>query len=84
MKIHDVVSWTMITLSYVQIGLEEFAVQTFFWMRESGVCPNEFTFAFVIFACANLAEHGHCKEAIDLFEKMSRVGKRPDDVTFMK
>ncbi|KAF9609501.1 hypothetical protein IFM89_016587 [Coptis chinensis] len=29
------------------------------------------------------AEHGHCKEAIDLFEKMSRVGMRPDDVTFI-
>ncbi|KAF9612088.1 hypothetical protein IFM89_038007 [Coptis chinensis] len=29
------------------------------------------------------AEHGHCKEAIDLFEKTLRVGMRPDDVTFI-
>ncbi|KAF9596468.1 hypothetical protein IFM89_012173 [Coptis chinensis] len=54
MKIHDVVSWTMIISSYVQIGREELAVQTFVRMRESGVCPNEFTFASIISACANL------------------------------
>ncbi|KAF9609503.1 hypothetical protein IFM89_016589 [Coptis chinensis] len=55
MKIHDVVLYTMIISSYVQIGREELAVQTFVRMRESGVCPNEFTFASIISACANLA-----------------------------
>ncbi|KAJ1264255.1 hypothetical protein BS78_09G249200 [Paspalum vaginatum] len=29
------------------------------------------------------AEHGHCKEALELFQEMCRVGLKPDHVTFI-
>ncbi|KAF5958300.1 hypothetical protein HYC85_005525 [Camellia sinensis] len=37
------------------MGQEDHAVRAFLRMRESEVCPNEYTFAAVISACANLA-----------------------------
>ncbi|KAK9162375.1 hypothetical protein Syun_003277 [Stephania yunnanensis] len=66
MKVRDVVSWTTIIATYVQMGQENYAIQTFLQMRKSGVIPNEFTLAAVISGCANLGEiewgeqlHGH-------------------------
>ncbi|XP_011025837.1 PREDICTED: putative pentatricopeptide repeat-containing protein At3g47840 [Populus euphratica] len=50
----DVVSWTTIIMSNVQIGQEENAVKAFRRMRETDVSPNEFTFAAVISGCAAL------------------------------
>ena len=50
----DVVSWTTIIMSNVQIGQEENAVKAFRRMRETDVSPNEFTFAAVISGCATL------------------------------
>ncbi|XP_057499234.1 putative pentatricopeptide repeat-containing protein At3g47840 [Actinidia eriantha] len=55
MTTKDVVSWTTIITTYVQMGQENNAVQAFLRMRESEVCPNEYTFAAVISACASLA-----------------------------
>ncbi|CAK7339609.1 unnamed protein product [Dovyalis caffra] len=54
MTIRDVVSWTMIITSNVQIGQEENAVKAFKRMRETDVNPNDFTFAAVISSCATL------------------------------
>ncbi|OWM74643.1 hypothetical protein CDL15_Pgr005223 [Punica granatum] len=51
----DVVSWTTIITSYVQMGQEDEAVRAFLRMRESGVDANEYTFAAVISGCAGLA-----------------------------
>ncbi|KAK6922683.1 E motif [Dillenia turbinata] len=55
MTIQDVVSWTTIITTFVQRGQEELAVQAFLHMLESGVSPNEYTFAAVISGCAGLA-----------------------------
>ncbi|KAK7277155.1 hypothetical protein RIF29_18306 [Crotalaria pallida] len=66
MRMPDVVSWTTLITTYVQMGEEEYAVEAFKRMRKSNVSPNEYTFAAVISACANLAItkwgeqiHGH-------------------------
>ncbi|XP_010547463.1 PREDICTED: putative pentatricopeptide repeat-containing protein At3g47840 [Tarenaya hassleriana] len=55
MNNRDVVSWTSAISAYVQMGQEEKAVDAFLRMRNSGVSPNEFTFASVISACADLS-----------------------------
>ncbi|KAL6994437.1 mannan endo-1,4-beta-mannosidase [Sarracenia purpurea var. burkii] len=55
MTTRDVVSWTTIITTYLQMGQENHAVQAFLRMQESEVCPNEYTFAAVISSCANLA-----------------------------
>ncbi|XP_021753205.1 LOW QUALITY PROTEIN: putative pentatricopeptide repeat-containing protein At3g47840 [Chenopodium quinoa] len=54
MSIPDVVGWTSLITSYVQMGKEEVAVQQFKRLRDSEVRPNEYTFAAVITACAHL------------------------------
>ncbi|XP_019462528.1 PREDICTED: putative pentatricopeptide repeat-containing protein At3g47840 [Lupinus angustifolius] len=66
MRMPDVVSWTTLITTYAQMGEEEYAVEAFKRMRKSYVIPNEYTFAAVISACANLANikwgeqiHGH-------------------------
>ncbi|XP_052175103.1 putative pentatricopeptide repeat-containing protein At3g47840 [Diospyros lotus] len=66
MSTRDVVSWTTIITTYVQMGQADQAIQAFLRMRESEVCPNEYTFAAVISACVNLVRtewgeqlHGH-------------------------
>lgn len=65
-RMPDVVSWTNLITTYVQMGEEECALDTFKRMRKSYVSPNEYTFASVISACATLAVsewgeqiHGH-------------------------
>lgn len=55
MATRDVVSWTTVITTYVQMGQENHAVQAFLQMRESEVCPNEYTLAAIISACANNA-----------------------------
>lgn len=56
MRIPDVVGWTSLITSYVQMGEEEIAVQQFLRLRDSEVRPNEYTFAAVITACAHLGK----------------------------
>lgn len=55
MSTPDVVSWTTLITSYVQLGQEEQAIEAFIRMRESGVNPNEFTFAAVFSGCAGIS-----------------------------
>ncbi|XP_047318978.1 putative pentatricopeptide repeat-containing protein At3g47840 [Impatiens glandulifera] len=55
METPDVVSWTNVIASYVQMGRDENAITEFLRMRESEVRPNEYTFAAVVSACASLA-----------------------------
>lgn len=55
MMTRDVVSWTTVITTYVQMGQENHAFQLFLQMRESEVCPNEYTLAAIISACANTA-----------------------------
>ncbi|KAH7566372.1 hypothetical protein JRO89_XS08G0146300 [Xanthoceras sorbifolium] len=55
MNTPDVVSWTTIITTYVQMGQEENAFKAFIRMRESDVKPNEYTFAAIISGSANLS-----------------------------
>ncbi|GLT38463.1 hypothetical protein SLA2020_127110 [Shorea laevis] len=73
----DVVSWTTLISTYVQLRLEENAIRAFRRMRKSGVCPNEFTFAAVISGCAGIARidwgeqlHAHVLR-LGLFDSLS-------------
>ncbi|XVF15800.1 hypothetical protein REPUB_Repub09cG0187500 [Reevesia pubescens] len=54
MSIRDVVSWTSIITTYVQIGEEKNAIEAFIRMKEAGVSPNAFTYAAVISGCSGL------------------------------
>ncbi|KAF8410570.1 hypothetical protein HHK36_003101 [Tetracentron sinense] len=56
MRTRDVVAWTTIIATYVQMGREEYAIQAFTWMQEEAVSPNEYTYAAIISGCANLAK----------------------------
>ncbi|KAL2553051.1 putative pentatricopeptide repeat-containing protein [Forsythia ovata] len=55
MNKQDVVSWTTVITSYVQMGQEKQGIDAFLQMRESNVCPNEYTYAAVISGIANVA-----------------------------
>lgn len=55
MRTQDVVSWTTIITTLVQMGQEEHAIEAFIKMKESDVSPNEYTFAAIISGVANLA-----------------------------
>lgn len=55
MRLRDVVSWTTVITTYVQIGENQHGIQAFLRMKESSVIPNGYTFAAVVAACANLA-----------------------------
>ncbi|XP_022751402.1 putative pentatricopeptide repeat-containing protein At3g47840 [Durio zibethinus] len=54
MSIRDVVSWTSVITTFVQMGEEKNAFEAFIRMQEAGVSPNEFTFATVISGCSGL------------------------------
>ncbi|KAJ4957841.1 hypothetical protein NE237_024952 [Protea cynaroides] len=58
MRVRDVVSWTTVIATYVQMCQEVDAIQAFIQMRESDIDPNEFTFAAVISGCGGLANIG--------------------------
>jgi pentatricopeptide repeat protein len=56
----DVVSWSAMIAAFSQHGLDQEALRLFYEMQTTGVLPNQFTFASVLSACANLGalEHG--------------------------
>ncbi|KAE8695157.1 putative pentatricopeptide repeat-containing protein [Hibiscus syriacus] len=54
MNTRDVVSWTSIITTYIQMGEDKNALEAFIRMGEAGVSPNEFTFAAVISGCSGL------------------------------
>ncbi|KAL5972468.1 hypothetical protein ACLOJK_039272 [Asimina triloba] len=57
MLMHDVMSWTAIITGYVQSGgRDKEAIELFCSMKQEGVQPNQFTFASVLKACANLSD----------------------------
>ncbi|KAJ8770722.1 hypothetical protein K2173_021369 [Erythroxylum novogranatense] len=71
MSIKGVVSWTTCITTYVQNGQEENAVKSFKTMRETGVNPNEFTFAAVISGCATM---GRIEWGVQLHAHIVRLG----------
>ncbi|XP_056169551.1 putative pentatricopeptide repeat-containing protein At3g47840 [Syzygium oleosum] len=77
MPTRDVVSWTTIITTYIQMRQEESAIRAFLKMRESDASPNAYTFAAVISGCANLTKidwgeqlHAHVL-CIGLFSSLS-------------
>ncbi|XP_070023520.1 putative pentatricopeptide repeat-containing protein At3g47840 isoform X2 [Nicotiana sylvestris] len=71
MKLRDVVSWTTVITTYVQIGQDQYGIQAFLRMKESSVTPNAYTFAAVVAACANLAR---LDWGVQLHANVVRVG----------
>eukprot|EP01018_Ginkgo_biloba_P019470 Gb_05264 [translate_table: standard] len=59
----NVVSWTAMIAAYAKYGYSEQALMLFYEMQRTGVQPNDFTFASVLPACANLATLEHGKKA---------------------
>ncbi|XP_054802280.1 pentatricopeptide repeat-containing protein At4g16470 isoform X2 [Prosopis cineraria] len=51
----SLVSWNAIIAGYIQKGLVEVGLEFFYSMRQSGMRPDQYTFASVFRACATLA-----------------------------
>eukprot|EP01018_Ginkgo_biloba_P018551 Gb_27291 [translate_table: standard] len=77
MSNRDVLSWTVMIAAYTRQGLAEEALALFYQMQQTGIQPNEFTFASVIPACANLASLEQGKE---IHEEIIRNGFQLDIV----
>ncbi|CAN4081825.1 unnamed protein product [Withania somnifera] len=71
MRLRDVVSWTTVITTYVQIGQDRDGIQVFLRMKESSVTPNAYTFAAVVAACGNLAK---LDWGVQLHANVLRVG----------
>eukprot|EP01018_Ginkgo_biloba_P009804 Gb_15644 [translate_table: standard] len=71
----DVVSWTAMITAYSRHGRDEEALTLFYQMQQAGIQPDQFTFASVLPACANLASLKHGK---DIHEGIIRSGIEPD------
>lgn len=57
------VSWNAMVAGHVQKGLVEVGLECYFKMRQSGLVPDQYTFASVFRACATLASLEHGKRA---------------------
>ncbi|KAG2724937.1 hypothetical protein I3760_01G042100 [Carya illinoinensis] len=82
MRTQDVVSWTTIITTYVQMGQAEHAIEAFMKMKELDVSPNEYSFAAIICSVGNLARiewgeqlHAHvlCVGFVDLLSVANSV-----------
>lgn len=51
----DSFAWNALIAGYVQKGLEEVGLETFYEMRQASLRPDQYTFASVFRACATLA-----------------------------
>eukprot|EP01018_Ginkgo_biloba_P028363 Gb_34253 [translate_table: standard] len=71
----NVVSWTAMITAYSRHGYDEEALSFFYQMQHTGVQPDQFTFASVLPACANLAALERGKE---VHESIIRNGFQSD------
>eukprot|EP01018_Ginkgo_biloba_P024636 Gb_26501 [translate_table: standard] len=58
----NAVSWTALIAAYARNGRSEEALALFFEMQQTSVQPDQFTFASLLPACANLADLERAKE----------------------
>ncbi|CAI9755852.1 unnamed protein product [Fraxinus pennsylvanica] len=93
MNKRDVVSWTTIITSYIQMGQEKQGIDAFLQMRDSNVSPNEYTYAAVISGVANISRldwgqqlHAHvlhiggfAEKVFELLSWMRRGGPNPTE-----
>eukprot|EP01018_Ginkgo_biloba_P032085 Gb_05883 [translate_table: standard] len=73
----DVVSWTVMMAAYVRHGDAEEALRWYYQMPETGIQPNQFTFATILSACSNLVALEQGKE---IHEEIIRSGYESDIV----
>lgn len=65
----SLISWNAIIAGHVQNGLEEMGLNLYYKMRQSGLMPDQYTFASVFRACATLATLEQGKQAHGIFIK---------------
>lgn len=70
----SLISWNAIIAGYVQKGLVEIGLGLYYKMRDSGVGPDQYTFASVFRACATLATLEQGKQAHGIFIKSHIIG----------
>eukprot|EP01018_Ginkgo_biloba_P002504 Gb_20571 [translate_table: standard] len=71
----DVCSWTMMIAAYSRHGFAEEALTLFHQMQRTGIQPNQFTFASVLPACADLAA---LEQGMAIHEEIMRYGFQSD------
>eukprot|EP01018_Ginkgo_biloba_P002728 Gb_38067 [translate_table: standard] len=71
----DVCSWTVMIAAYSKHGFAEEALTMFSQMRRTGIQPNQFTFASVLPACADLTALEQGKE---IHYELVRAGFQSD------
>eukprot|EP01018_Ginkgo_biloba_P000906 Gb_34192 [translate_table: standard] len=75
MAARDVFSWTVIIAAYAKNGLSVEALTLFNQMRQEDVQPNQFTFASILPACANLAA---LQQGMKIHEEIIKSGFQCD------
>eukprot|EP01018_Ginkgo_biloba_P013187 Gb_32448 [translate_table: standard] len=68
-------SWTLMIAAYSRFGFAEEALTLFYRMKQTGIQPNEFTFASVLPACANLAS---LEQGIEIHQEIILSGVQSD------
>eukprot|EP01018_Ginkgo_biloba_P032972 Gb_02573 [translate_table: standard] len=71
----DVCSWTVMIAACTKHGLAKEALTLFHQMQRTGIQPNQFTFASVLPACANLAA---LDQGVAIHEEVNRSGFQSD------
>jgi pentatricopeptide repeat protein len=71
----DVFSWTTMIAAYVKHGMGKEALELFRQMQRSTIKPNQFTYASVLLACANMEALQQGKE---IHEEINRRGFESD------
>eukprot|EP01018_Ginkgo_biloba_P007726 Gb_41233 [translate_table: standard] len=71
----DVRSWTVMIAAYSQHGFAEDALELFHQMQREGIHPNQFTFASVLPACANLEA---LEQGMEIHKNIIRLGFESD------
>eukprot|EP01018_Ginkgo_biloba_P024035 Gb_18986 [translate_table: standard] len=71
----NVVSWTVLIAAYARCGCGIEALTLFHHMQRTNVQPNQFTFASVLPACANVAA---LERGMEIHENIIRSGFRSD------
>eukprot|EP01018_Ginkgo_biloba_P026026 Gb_12004 [translate_table: standard] len=75
MFVKDAFSWTVMIAAYSRHGLAKEALALFHQMQHTSIQPNQFTFASVLPACANLAA---LEQGIKIHEEIIKSGCESD------
>eukprot|EP01018_Ginkgo_biloba_P002433 Gb_04612 [translate_table: standard] len=71
----DVVSWNVMIAAYARHGHFEAALTLFYQMQLTSIQPDQFTFASVLPACANLAA---LEQGMEIHDQINRSGFQSD------